>query len=518
MPSNTPDHETDSVAATVSEDATGSPRASRAPKMTRRQRRKRIVLLTLLLVILAALALATYYFLQNRSLPSVSLSAPAAGIAPPEYLFSIAGKGASELQRPAGVAVAADGRVYAVDSGKRRVSVFTRNGAHLFSFSKIDKGVLRAPVSVAVKGSEVWVTDRRFKAIYIYDLSGKYLRRFEAKGEPKFTWGPLAIAFAPGGGLRATDVGSTDRHRIVFFTADASRTVTVGKTTQATTPEDSPGEFFFPDGIAVADDGRVFVADGNNRRVQVFSPSGEFKYFVDTSGIPRGVAIDAKEHLYVVDAVAHAVDIYDLSGTRLAQFGSRGFGPGQFNYPVDIAIDKGQRIYVTDRENNQVQVWGWPIVAPAVFAPFTTQWGWLLCLTPLLLLFIPLALRRTRLVVTPDFVDALIEAGEITSVAARKRLKLHCPEADLPLYQGRDIDGIDLGVLITGEEYSESDMRAMRERLGTGDREAILLSMGLRAKALATQDRELRKLALLAEVTTVDIEEFLDRFIRSGRR
>lgn len=518
MPSNTSTPGADESAVVAPEETYASPQSARSPKLTRRQRRKRIILLTLLLLLLAGLALATYYFVKNRALPPVSLGAPVAGLSPPEYLFSITGAGASQFQRPAGVAVAADGRVYTVDSGKRRVSVFTRSGSYLFSFSKIDQGVLRAPVSVAIRGSEVWVTDRRFKSIYIYNLEGKYLRRFQPKGEPKFAWGPLAIDFGPDGGLRATDVGTTSRHRIVFFSADASRTVVRGKTTQAASPEDSPGEFFFPDGIAVSSDGRVFVADSNNRRVQVFSPSGEFKYFIDTSGIPRGVAIDTKQHLYVVDAVAHVVDIYDLSGKRLAQFGSRGFGPGQFNYPVDVAIDGSQRIYVTDRENNQVQVWGWPIVAPAVFAPFTTQWGWLLCLMPLLLFFIPLALRRTRIIVTPDFVDALVASGEIKSVAARRRLKLHCPETDHTLYEGREVDGIDLGVLVTGEEYSESDMRAMRERLGTGDREAILLSMGMRAKALATEERELRKLALLAEVNTVGVEEFLERFVRAGKR
>ena len=88
---------------------------------------------------------------------------------------------------------------------------------------------------------------------------------------------------------------------------------------------------------------------------------GEFQSFIDTSGVPRGIAIDAEERLYVADALAHTIDVYDLKGRSLTQFGSRGFGPGQFNYPNDIALDKGGRIYITDRENNQVQVWGWPV-------------------------------------------------------------------------------------------------------------------------------------------------------------
>ncbi len=486
--------------------------------LTRRQKRKRVILLALLLLLLALLSYATFYFVRNQSLPSVKLGEPQAALTAPQYLFSITGdEGKGQIRRPAGVDIGADGRVYVVDAGNRRMSVFAPRGRYLFSFGTTGKGRLRSPVNVAIKGSEVWVTERRFRTIYVYDLEGKYLRTFTPEGEPKFSWAPLAISFDTSGAPRVTDVGATDRHRVIFFSTEGSRTVTFGKTVQANSVIDSPSEFFFPSGIAVAKNGAVYVSDSNNRRIQVFKPTGELIRIIDSSGIPRGLAVDSK-HLFAVDALAHVVDIYDLDGKQLVQFGSKGFGPSQFNYPADVALDKNGRIYVTDRENDQVQVWGWPVAPiPRVVTP-STPWGWALCLLPLLLLLIPLMLRKVRLVVSPEFVEVLIQRDVIAEVASKRKLRLLCPEMDHALYAGRIVGDVDLGTLIQAEEYSESDVRAMREKLDIGEREAILLALADRARGLCTEDLDLRRLARLAEIGTFDAEQFIARYFGANDR
>jgi hypothetical protein len=78
--------------------------------------------------------------------------------------------------------------------------------------------------------------------------------------------------------------------------------------------------------------------------------------------LPRGAAIDGRDRLHVVDAVAQAVMVYDVTGPQpkyLFGFGDWGVGDGQFNYPSDIALDSTGRLYVADRENNRVQVWSY---------------------------------------------------------------------------------------------------------------------------------------------------------------
>lgn len=489
--------------------------------MTGREQRRRIILLTLLLILLLLLGYSAYYFAMNRRLPALSIAPPGANtIAPPQYLYSISGKGSAELSRPVGVGVAADGRVYVVDFGHHRVSVFTNAGGYLFSFDKTADGKLMNAVHLVIRGSEVWVSDRYYHCIYIFDLQGKYLRKYAPKNET-LQWTPLAFSFDATGGLKVTDVGQTNKHQLLYFSADGSRTVTLGQTAQVNKLQESPGSFMFPDGVAVAANGDVYVSDGDNRRVQVFSPEGKFVRFLDTSGVPRGIAIDSKQRLYVADALAHMIGVYDLKGMALTTFGSRGYGPGQFNYPNDIAIDKGGRIYISDRENDQIQVWGWPVAAlPTVTLPSTPA-GWLsalACCIPLLLLPLLFLLRRKiRIVVTPEFMDALETMGEIGAIAEKPRLRLIAPEEDRKLYEGRVADGVDLGELLTFEEYSESDVRALRERLRIEQRPALLLVMADRAKALGTVDKELRILAMVAKVRAIDVQEFREMYLGRDR-
>jgi len=77
---------------------------------------------------------------------------------------------------------------------------------------------LQNPVHLAIKGNEVWVTDRRLRSIFVFDLEGKFLRKFEPSNQQQPPdWTPLALGFAKDGALRATDVGMTDLHRSTFL-------------------------------------------------------------------------------------------------------------------------------------------------------------------------------------------------------------------------------------------------------------------------------------------------------------
>lgn len=476
--------------------------------LTAREKRRRIVLLVLLSLLLLTLAALTYFWVRNRTMPFPKLEPNAGAIMPPEYLYSITGRGKNELKKPIGVDVANDGRVYVVDFGNRRVSVFSNRGSYLKSFNKTPFGVLRNPVHLQVEDEEVWLTDRRIRKLMAFDLEGKYLRSFDATNEPDFKWTPLAFAFDYKGQLRATDVGHTKKHRVVYFSEEQSRTAAVGKTGQVMSVMQSPGSFYFPNGLAIARDGRVYIADGDNRRVQVFDDKGEFKRFINTSGVPRGLAIDDKKRLFVVDALAHTVDIYDLEGKLLTSFGERGFGPGQFNFPNDIAIGNDGRMYVTDRENNQVQVWGWPqVVIPRTVVP-KEPWQWMLCLLPLLLLPLLLLLRKKNYVVTVEFLTTLAQMDRL-DVLEKRRLRFLVPATVEQAVLAIPAGGRDWNRLVVFEEYSPTDTAALHEKLRCTEEEAIYLTMGDRAKALLSNDVNLRHLGMIARIRVLDVNEFL---------
>jgi len=121
--------------------------------------------------------------------------------------------------------------------------------------------------------------------------------------------------------------------------------------------------------VAVVDSqNRIYVADGNNGRVSAWDAQGRYLFqFGRGSGdgelsLPRGMFIDGRDRLHVVDAVDQNVKVYDVSGQEpifLYAFGDWGLEDGLFNYPNDIVLDGSGRLYIADRENNRVQVWSY---------------------------------------------------------------------------------------------------------------------------------------------------------------
>jgi tripartite motif-containing protein 71 len=170
---------------------------------------------------------------------------------------------------------------------------------------------------------------------------------------PDDGWNPLGIAFAPDGRLFITDVMSR-HHRVLAFDAGGRLVMQFGA------QGSGDGEFSFPNAVALDRQGRIFVADSNNRRVQMFSPDGRFLYRIGAGlSAPRGLALDGSDRLYVVDTVAGDVRVYDVFDAPdfLFEFGGAPGGNGATGYPNGLALGNSGQIYVTDREGGRVQVW-----------------------------------------------------------------------------------------------------------------------------------------------------------------
>jgi predicted nucleic acid-binding protein len=103
-------------------------------------------------------------------------------------------------------------------------------------------------------------------------------------------------------------------------------------------------------------------------------------------------------------------------------------------------------------------------------------------------------------------------------VERRRRLRLVAPEMDRATYEGRTVDGVVLTELITFEDYSEADVRALQERLRLGERETIVLAMAQRMKALATEDLTLRWASTMADVRVIDAAEFRQLYLQGDQR
>ena len=323
----------------------------------RARRRRLTILLVLLLVLITLLTLVSAWYLVYRR-PLTDLLPPAGQNEPPHYLFSI-----YDASKPVSVAVSGAGdRVYVAQaSGDRQVAIFDGAGHELGDLQPPADNMPHTPVYVAVdpRDGDACVSDRATGAIYVYSSQGSLLRQFT----PKVAipgWQPLGIALSPSGNWWITDL-SAPFHRIEVFTQDGALTATIGST----------GEFDYPNMIAFDASGDAYVTDSNNGRLVILDPSGQQLATVGRGsaagnlGLPRGVATDAGGRLYVVDATGQLVHVYrigtsaDWRPALIAEFGSEGIGDGQFSFPNGVAVDSRNRVYVTDRENDRVQVWGY---------------------------------------------------------------------------------------------------------------------------------------------------------------
>jgi DNA-binding beta-propeller fold protein YncE len=482
-----------------------------------RARRRRLVLLGGLAAALAVLSYASYYYAQNRRLPLPQVVTSSSQVVEaPAFQTAFSGTDANAMTQPTGIGVIRD-RVYVTDSAWHSVRAYTRDGGYLFTFGPIADGKntrLSSPVHLAVAGDDtIWVTDRGLRGVYVFDENGKFLRKFAPNGDAAFSWSPLAIAFGPDGNLYVSDVGNSQKHRILAFAADGRLLSEWGRTAQVSSVGESPGAFLFPNGIAVKGTGAnalVFVADGNNRRVQVFHPDGSFVRLINTSGTPRGIALDSQGRLYVVDALSHRVDIYSEVGVPLATFGENGVSPGQFSFPNDVVIDSTDRILVTDRDNNQVQVWGYGVAEiPGVTR--ITPGNWWLSLIALPFLTLPFVFRRRRFVVAPDFVEGMVVA-DLVGKMTQGRWRWVMTEADAAPYAGRVVEGVDLGEILHGEPYSDTEAGQLKGRFSVALQRAGLLAMAMRYRILCTEDVELAGLAAALGIDVYDRASWLEKF------
>ncbi len=69
-----------------------------------------------------------------------------------------------------------------------------------------------------------------------------------------------------------------------------------------------PGDFSQPHALAMDSQGRLFVADRSNNRVQVFDQEGKFLTETKAFGRPSGVYIDKNDNLYVADSESQSRD------------------------------------------------------------------------------------------------------------------------------------------------------------------------------------------------------------------
>jgi DNA-binding beta-propeller fold protein YncE len=112
-----------------------------------------------------------------------------------------------------------------------------------------------------------------------------------------------------------------------------------------------------PIDLDVDGDGRIYITDSAAGKVYVFNHEGRYETSLGDFQRPTGLAVNQSlQRVYVIDTRGQSIRVYRTSGKHLFDFGERGTGQKEFNYPTHISLDQKGRVYVMDSMNFRVQV------------------------------------------------------------------------------------------------------------------------------------------------------------------
>jgi DNA-binding beta-propeller fold protein YncE len=273
-----------------------------------------------------------------------------------------------------GVAVDSHDQVYLFTRGDPRVIVYAQDGSFVRSwgegfFTARTHGITIAP------DDSVYCVDEGVHAVYRFTPDGELRQTIGNLGVPSDTGydgqtlesirpgagpfnRPTNLAVAPSGDLYVSDgYGNARVHR---FHPDGTLVQSWG------TPGRGPGQFMLVHGIAVSADGRVWVADRENDRIQIFSPDGQFLSEWTDVQRPTQVFIDRAGLIYVSELwrpIGHhsyrlgdtAVDrpgrvsVFEPNGQLIVRWGGPDrCAPGNFCAPHDLCTDSRGDLYVAE--------------------------------------------------------------------------------------------------------------------------------------------------------------------------
>jgi peptidylamidoglycolate lyase len=207
----------------------------------------------------------------------------------------------------------------------------------------------------------VWLTDVALQQVFKYSHDGQLLMTLGERGvagndSAHFNL-PTKVAVAPDGSFYVSD--GYENTRVMKFSPSGQFEFQWG------TPGTGPGEFDLVHSVTLDGEGRVYVSDRGNARVQVFDSTG--KYLAEWKGAelgrPYDVGIGPDGTVFVADGGDQpdappdrsALVVAHQDGSVVERVGRWGNYDGQFEIAHDVAVGPDGAVYVGDVTAKRIQ-------------------------------------------------------------------------------------------------------------------------------------------------------------------
>jgi len=246
------------------------------------------------------------------------------------------------------VATDSQGHILAFHRGEHPILILDRQGKLLRSFGD---GMFSSAHGLRIDADDnIWVTDNANHTVIKFSPGGAVLLTLGEKnvaGEDESHFNkPADIALAANGDFYIAD--GYGNSRVVKFNKSGKFLKAWGK------KGTGPGEFNLPHAVQVDAEGRVYVGDRENNRLQVFDADGRFLRQIRGMA-PFGLFLTPDQHLFVADGRANKVLKMTLDGQVLASWGATGAEPGNFQLPHGLTVAADGAVYVTEITGKRLQ-------------------------------------------------------------------------------------------------------------------------------------------------------------------
>jgi len=197
------------------------------------------------------------------------------------------------------------------------------------------------PSGVTVNAnSEIIVADTNNHRIQIFDREGRFKFQFGecGKRDGQLLYPNRVAVVKPSGDIVVTERSPT--HQIQIYNQYGQFVRKFGANILQ-----------HPRGVTVDSKGRIIVVECKVMRVIIFDQMGTVLHKFGCSKhleFPNGVVVNDRQEIFISDNRAHCVKVFNYEGVFLRQIG----GEGLTNYPIGVGINSNGEILVADNHNN----------------------------------------------------------------------------------------------------------------------------------------------------------------------